>query len=332
MPAWQRILHDSSLTLSGLPRALLGGRPDVVLSITPPLQLAAGAMALNKLWRRPILNWIQDIVPDAALNVGMMREGPALRLARKMENYVYRNADRLGIISEGFRANLANKGVPPDKMLLMPNWADAAAPEEPVDGDHTRTELGLSRGDFLLLHAGSIAAKQALENVVRAMKELELRREIQLLILGDGSRRDAVEAEARRLGLERVHFMPPVSLQKHRELLRAADLLVLNQARDVVDALVPSKLLTYMPSGRPVIAAVNAASEAAHFVEASGGGVVVEPENPEAFAATVVRLQSQPEVRAEMGRRGNAYVRRNYGKAELLARFEATLRNLVHKA
>ena len=108
--------------------------------------------------------------------------------------------------------------------------------------------------------------------------------------------------------------------------MRAADLLILNQSRDLVDALIPSKLLTYLPSERPVLAAVHTDSEAARFLLQSGSGVVIEPENPQAFADAVLALQSNPEQRRQLGEAGNRFVRRHYGKAELLKRFEQVLR------
>ena len=330
MPAWQRVLFDSTVALGAIPATLSLPHQDLIVSITPPLQLAAAAIALKKLWRCPLLNWIQDIVPDAAMNVGMMHEGKIVQLARRLENFIYTHSDLIGVISEGFRANLLTKGVPPEKIVLLSNWSIASAFETPVDRVAVRAAHGIGPDDFLMIHAGSISAKQVLENVIRGMKLLDADPSFHLLMLGDGNRREAVQHEAESLGAPRIRFLGTVSNRDHADLLRSADLLILNQLHNLIDALVPSKLLTYLPSGIPVLAAVHPESEAARFIHDAGCGVVIEAENPRAFADAVIALKTQPEMRTRMGAAGKKYVIEFYSKQPLLARFDAALHGLLN--
>ncbi len=329
MPVLQRILHDSSFFFSGLPVSMASGKADVILAVTPPLQSAACAVWLGRLWRRPVVQWLQDIVPDAAVSVGMMRNGAALRAGRALERWVYRGVTRIGVIAEGFRGNLERKGVPPEKIELLPNWTDPERFNTPSGRDAMRAKLGFGPDDFVLMHTGSMSAKQVLENVLQAMQLLADHGHIHGILAGDGIRRQSLMAEAARMNIPRLRFLDTVPDAEYADLLRAADLLILNQSRDLVDALVPSKLLTYLPSERPVLAAVHPDSEAARFLLQSGSGVVVEPEDPRAFANAVLSLQNDPERRRRMGETGNRFVRRHYGKAELLERFEQLLRASV---
>ncbi len=329
MPPLLRVLHDSSFFFSSLPAALAAGRADVILAVTPPLQAAAAAVWLGRLWRRPVVQWLQDIVPDAAVSVGMMRDGAALRAGRALERWVYRGVDCIGVIAEGFRANLERKGVPPAKIELLPNWTDPERFDTPSGRDAMRVRLGFGARDFVLMHTGSMSVKQVLENALRAMQLLEDHTDIYCILAGDGIRKQALIAEAATMRVPRVRFLDTVPDAEYADLLRAADLLILNQSRDLVDALVPSKLLTYLPSERPVLAAVHPQSEAARFLLESGSGVVIEPENPRTFADAVLALQARPEQRHAMGQAGNRFVRQHYGKAELLPRFEQVLRETL---
>lgn len=331
MKAWRRILSDTSMGAVPLPVALTLPRPDVIISITPPLQMAAAAIALKKIWRCPLINWVQDIVPDAALNVGMMKPGLAVSLGRKLEQFVYRHSDRIAVISPGFAANLRAKGVPAAKLCLLTNWTDLSQFDCADSREEVRRSLGVQPDDFVLMHAGSMALKQMLENVVRAMKLLEGQRDIHLFLVGGGSRKEAIERETARLGVPRVTFLPAASGAAYVNILRAADLLILNQSRDLVDSLVPSKLLTYLPAQKPVIAAVNSASEAARFIAASGSGVVVEPENPRSFADAVLDLKHRPADCARMGAEGSRFVRDNFARETVLDRFSEDLRRLAEK-
>lgn len=329
MNTWKRIAYDSSFVTSALPVALTLDHHDVIVALCPPLQVGLASLALRRLWRAPVLYWLQDIVPDAAVSTGMMREGSALRVGRSLERRIYQAVDKIAIISPGYRANLQAKGVPVDKLVFLPNWANMARFDSGPDGREARTQLGLSESDFVVAHAGSVSAKQALENVVYAMKQLEPHPDIHLLIIGEGNQLDAVKNEVSRLRVTRVHFIPTVTGPAYVGLLRAADALILNQAREVKDVLIPSKLLTYLPSARPVIAAVHPESEAAHFLEQSGSAVLVEPESPEQLAQAIIDLKASPDRRAALGASGEAFVRRFYERSVLLSEFETTLTQLI---
>jgi colanic acid biosynthesis glycosyl transferase WcaI len=308
MKAWRRVLFDSTFAVTAFVLTLGLPRPDMVVAVSPPLQTALPALALKARWRSPTFLWVQDIVPDAAVGAGMMAPGKWLRLARWLEQFVYRRVDEIGVIAPGFVDNLGQKGVPDSKVVQVPNWADLSRFSSPVDGEPTRRQLGYGNDDFLLIHAGSVAGKQCLENAVRAVALIEPARKVHLLVVGDGSRLAAIKHEVERLGTLRVRFVPPVTGPPFVELLRAADALLLNQCRDVTDMLIPSKLLSYLPSGKPVIAAVNASSEAARFLEQAGSAVIVEPDDPDALVRGIVRLQDDAHLRHRLGDSGTEFV------------------------
>jgi colanic acid biosynthesis glycosyl transferase WcaI len=111
-----------------------------------------------------------------------------------------------------------------------------------------------------------------------------------------------------------------------------ADLLLINQAGEVVDALIPSKLLTYLPSERATVAAVNAGSETARFIEQAGCGLIVEPDNPGALAAGILQLKQEPGRRTQMGTTGAAFIRAHFEKSVLLERFTTVLARMAAEA
>lgn len=331
MPTWKRIAFDTSLVTSCLPVAWRVRRPDVIVALGPPLQVGWASIALGALWGAPVLYWLQDIVPDAALNVGMLRNPRVIKWAHRIEKGLYVRVDRIGIISKGFEKNLLAKGVAPDKLVLLPNWADLRrfANLSSLDGCQTRQELGIAAKDTVILHAGSVSAKQRLENLIHAMKLLEEDPTIRLLIAGDGTCLESIKREVYNLRLKNVTFLSTVLNARYVDLLRAADLHVVNQAGEIVDALIPSKLLTYLPSERPVVAAVHPNSETSHFVKASGCGVVAPPDSPSALAASIRTLIAQPERRRQLGLAGADYVRQHLDRKVIIERFRTTLLTML---
>jgi colanic acid biosynthesis glycosyl transferase WcaI len=220
------------------------------------------------------------------------------------------------VISAAMRDNLLAKGVDPRKLSLVPDWASVQDFDD-VMGDEAPAGAEPNR-PFTIVHAGSVAAKQKLEAVVDAMALLRDRADIRLVVIGSGNRIELFKQRAAAAKLANIEFRPTVTGKLYYESLRSADVLLLHQARDIIDVLAPSKLLTYWLSEKPVLAAVHERSQAALMIRNSRSGYVIEPERPELLAETILRMQGEPAVRLEMGRAGGAFVRREYDKRTLL--------------
>jgi colanic acid biosynthesis glycosyl transferase WcaI len=313
--AFRRVLYDSSSSIGALITSMGVGQIDTVICISPPLQLGLAAWLIARSRGSRFLLHLQDLVPDAALSIGIMREGLAIGIARRMERFVYSRSDRITVISQGFEDNLACKGVALEKLHVLPNWVETRQFKGAQDPT-IRAALGAADGETLILHTGNMGAKQGLETVVDAAAELANER-IVMGLIGDGNSRTGLQAQAARLRLTNIRFLPLQS--DFPATLAAADLLVLTQRRSMVDSVAPSKLLSYMASGKPVVAAVNDHSEAARMIRAANCGVVVPPEEPKALAAALRDLHRRPEDRKSLGDAGRRHVAAHYERSDVLA-------------
>lgn len=310
----RRILFDSSSAMTSLMASAGIGAVDIVICVSPPLQLGVSAWLIARSRRARLVLHLQDLVPDAALSVGMMGEGRAIRLARRLERFVYSRAELITVISQGFLDNLIAKGVPKEKLRLLPNWVETSkfttSPDPAV-----RATLGAQNGETLVLHAGNMGAKQGLETVVDAAAEL-VNENIVVALVGDGSHRRKLEARATRLGLTNLKFLP---LQNDfPATLAAADVLVLAQRGRVIDSVAPSKLLSYMASGKPVVAAVSARSEAGRVVQMAECGIVVPPDEPGALADALLKLHRHKGAQAGLGASGRRFAAKHYARSQVL--------------
>ena len=312
--AFRRVLFDSSQAVTALMASAAIGAVDLVICISPPLQMGITAWLIALSRRARFVLQLQDIVPDAALSVGMMREGALIRLSRRLERFVYSRAHLIAVISQGFADNLMSKGVPEEKLRILPNWVETARFNSRAD-PKVRAALGAADGETLVIHAGNMGAKQGLETVIDAAAELRGER-IVLALVGDGYHRNSLEAHAESVGRSNLRFFP---IQTDLPAtLASADILVLAQRGKVVDSVVPSKLLSYMAAGKPVIASVNELSEAGRMIRMAKCGVVVPPEEPMALAVALRDLHRQPENGRSLGDAGRRHVTEHYERSDVL--------------
>jgi colanic acid biosynthesis glycosyl transferase WcaI len=320
--ALQRVIYDTSLAVSTLLNSVCAPRPDLIFCVSPPIQLGLTAFLLARRWRVPIILQVKDLPLDAALAVGMLRPGYTHRVGRALEQLVYRLATRIVVISQGFRQNLLQQGVPPDRILEIPDWADTDGirplPQDPA----LRDLAGARNDDFLVLHTGNMGEKQGLSNALLAAAAIDGSMPFCLGLVGDGMDRSQLEALVEERAIRNVRFLPLQPATIFPRLLSSADALLLNQRAEVIDSVAPSKLLSYMASGRPVVAAVHADSEAARVIRAAGGGLVVPPEDPGSLIGAIRRLATDDGLGAALGAAGRRYVEIHYARENVLARFE----------
>ena len=108
-------------------------------------------------------------------------------------------------------------------------------------------------------------------------------------------------------------------------MLAAADVCLITQQKSVADIVFPSKVLTLLAAGRPVVASLSSGSEVARVLREADAGLVVEPENPPALLDAVVELYSDPHRRAALGANGRAYARKQWDRDRILREFEDRL-------
>jgi len=319
-----RILYDTSVGLAVGLGSLATPRPQLVLGISPPLQGALAAWAIARYHRVPFVLQVKDLVPDIAIALGMLRNRTAIQTARALERFVYRHADRIWVICEGFRRHLLSLGTPEHRISAIPDWVDTDFVHPGADGAEFRRAHNLETRK-IVLHSGNMGAKQNLDTVLGAAERLIGFPDVAICLAGDGAEKSRLQARAASRRLTNVHFLPLTPRAALPGMLAAADMLVLSQSAAIRDVVAPSKLLTYLASGRPILAAVGASSETARTLAQSGGGVIVEPESPASLAEAILSLCSRPERSRQLGLRGRQFAERHFSSTKVLARLEAEL-------
>jgi colanic acid biosynthesis glycosyl transferase WcaI len=303
---------------------VVAGRADVIYAYHPPLSVGVVAALLRKLRRRPVVYDVQDLWPDTLAATGMIRGRRALVAVAGVCNWVYRNVDRIAVLSPGFKRLLLQRGVPQEKVDVIYNWADDAA----LAASSGPLPEGFPAEDrFRIVFAGNMGKAQALDAVLDAACLLQDESsKISIVFIGGGVEVPQLRRRAEVLGLRNVVFLPPVPMSQVGVILRAADALMVHLRRDpLFEVTIPSKTQAYMAVGRPILLAV--AGDAAELVQRSGGGIVAEPQNPESIAAAARTLAGMTrEALAAMGARAaqyyDAHLSRERGGAQFASIFE----------
>jgi colanic acid biosynthesis glycosyl transferase WcaI len=287
----KRVLHEASFVAGSLFRAVVLKRPEVLLVVSPPLGLGMSAILLSKLWRVPYVFDVEDLQPDAAAELGML-PGWALRLMYGVEAAAYRNASMVSTLTRGMRDRIIGKGVAEEKVILFEPRADESLFDISAgEGESFRQRHGLE-GRFIVSHSGNLGIKQGLDVILNAAAMSRGDESVLFLLVGNGAAKEKLERRAAKMELNNVRFLPLLDAQDYRGLLGASDITLVTQRGSVSDVVFPSKAVTYLAAGCPVVASVKASSEVARAITESGAGVVVQPENAEALLNAIHELKA----------------------------------------
>ncbi len=327
-----RFLNYVSFMLSAPIGALFAPEVDAMYVWHPPLTIGLAAWLIGRLRGIPVLYDVQDLWPESVVLSGVLRPGVIVSVLSMIERFVYRMADHLIVVTEGARQNVIAKGVPGEKVSVLPHWIDEKPflSVDPAARQSVRAHHGWD-GRFVLLFAGNLGLVQGLETIVRAAALLRDEAEVHFVFVGDGAHRAYLEELVRSLALERVvEFVARQPSHRMPAYMAAADALIVHlRASPLSNFIIPAKTLSYLASGTPIIMAMEGA--AAELVERAGAGRSVPPDNPAALASTIREfLALASDDRAAMARRGPAYVSTHLNKDVVIPRYRALLERLVH--
>ena len=312
--AWSALAGVQGLRAGGWLR-----RADAVVAMSPPLTLGLTGRIVATLRRAPLVFNIQDVFPDAAVETGAITNRRIIGAASWLERISYRMSDAVTVLSDDLADNVRTK--PPDRLgdtvHVIPNFVDTDA-IRPADR-HTpyRAELGLGDGP-VVLYAGNVGFSQSLDLVVAAARALP---DVTFLINGNGAARASLKASS--ADVVNLRFADYIAVDRLPELLATGDVHVVPLRRGLGRVSVPSKTYSIMAAGRPVVAAIDPDTAVPRLLAASGGGIAVGPDDPDAFVAALRTLLDDPATAVAMGRDGRAWVVDNASPAAVGAAYSA---------
>ncbi|WP_375472341.1 glycosyltransferase family 4 protein [uncultured Nostoc sp.] len=324
-----RVLLDASFVVTSFVPALIGWRPDVILSTSPSLPSCVPVALLGWLRACPVILNLQDILPEAAVHVGLLKNKLLIRLFTFLEKFAYSSASKISVIADGFVDNLRSKGVEADKIVQIPNWVDVNFIRPlPKEDNAFRTAHNLN-GKFVVLYSGNIALTQGLESVVKAASVLRHIPSIVFVIVGEAKGLQRLQQECLDCGADNVLLLPFQPRKDLPQMLAAADIGLVVQKKNVVSFNMPSKIQVLLASGGALVASVPDNGTAARAIRQSGGGVIVPPEDPQALAKAILDLYQNPEKVKTLGYKSRQYAVEQYAFEQALNQYESLCYSLT---
>lgn len=327
--AIRRTLTYISFALSAcLLGPFLSGRIDVMWVYHPPLTIGIPALWISFLRRVPFIYEIQDMWPETVVASGMLRASLTIRLLSSFAHVVYRHAAAITVISEGFKANLEAKGVSPDKIVVIPNWADESIYSS-EERDIVFGEQHELADHFNVMFAGTMGPAQGLHTVLEAAEILRDIPEIQFVLVGDGIDLPVLKTTAQDRKLTNVRFIDRQPPERMSRFLAWGDALLVQLRNDpLFHMTIPSKTLTYMACGRPIICAVP--GDGAEIIREAGAGLICPPNNPQELAEAIRHMYSLPATTREaMGLAGYRSFRDRFTREKLVDHFETVFHRVT---
>lgn len=283
----------------------------IYLASTPPIQGLLGAF-LHKLKRVPFVYNLQDIFPDSLVGTDLAKKGGLLwKIGRVVENFTYRNADKIIVISQDFKRNIMAKGVPEEKIEVIYNWVDEKAVQPVAKEDNPLyEEFRLSRDKFTMVYAGNLGNAQ---NIGIILDGAALLPEVQFALFGTGGLENEVRNRIEKEGLSNVHLNPLQPYERVSQVYSLGDACIVSCKEGLGGSAMPSKTWTIMSCGRPVIASFDE-GELKEILEKNKCGVFTHAGNVQEFVAGIKSLVADPSRCEEMGKNARQFILDNLTK------------------
>ncbi|XEV12681.1 glycosyltransferase family 4 protein [Vibrio alginolyticus] len=273
---------------------------DVLFATTTPL--TAGIPGIFARWLRgkPFVFEVRDLWPELPKEMGVIKNPIILGLMSLLEWASYRSANRCIGLSPGIVEGIKKRGVPTDKIAMVPNGCDLSIFTQP--SEPWRPE-SVTQEDLMAVFTGTHGMANGLDAILDAATELQSRgrNDIKLVLVGQGKLKPQLEAKAKEMQLNNVVFHPPVNKQKLAGLMASADvgMQVLANIPAFYYGTSPNKFFDYISAGIPVIN--NYPGWLAGMIEDSQCGFTVAPENPQAFANALEQAADNRGALVNMG-------------------------------
>lgn len=269
-----RIIHELSFLFFAFINFIRAGKHGSIIVISPPLLLGLVGLFFKKVWKAKLIFHIQDIQPDAALMLKMIKENLMIRILKKIEKIIYNGSDLIVTISDGMHERLLAKGVPRNKLAIYYNWIDVEKASTIRPSGKFRGQFPQLKDKFIVAYAGNIGIKQGVEVLVQLAEATSEDEDLHYFIIGEGADKQRLVDIALSKNLKNLTFLPFLNEKQYFEMLQDIDVSFIAQKSQSGNVFFPSKLLGIIAMSKPLLISADLDSELAIVTNKAECGLV----------------------------------------------------------
>jgi len=319
---FQYVIYQIGTTLAGITQ-----KYDVVLAVSSSLSAWLPFATLAVLRRKPSIYAVYDVYPGVGIKLGIFRHKLVIALVTWMETFCLKHATIVRIISDSFRTELKEMGVPDEKMVMIYDWVDTDLVHPLSQNNEFARENDLL-GKFVVLYAGNLGLSQGLETVLAAA-ELTNQEDIDFVFVGDGANRERLVAEAGKRRLKNVKFIPFQPRERLPEVMASASVSLVVLQQGIGNNSIPSKTFTILASGRPIIASIDEGSDVWNLIREADAGICIPPADPASLVSAITQLKSDRQLCAHFGANGRKWAEEHHSPVAGAKNIEIILQNAI---
>jgi len=291
---WKRLASYFSFTFSAFYSIIKSKPTDVIICNSPPLFLGITGYLGAKMKRAKFVFNIADIWPESAVELGLVKNKTFIRLAERLEMFLYKKSWKIATATEGILDYMVRKGKDREDVFLLPNGVNTDTFKPLPKNDQLLSEIGIL-GKKVFMYAGALGYAQGLDSVLLAAELLKDKLpDVHFLFVGDGQEREKLLAMKEDLALDNVTFYGAVPVSEMPKMFSIADYSIVSLRNiELFKGARPSKIFPAISSGVPVLYCGD--GESAAILEDYHCGKIAPPENPEGIAAAIAELMNVSE-------------------------------------
>ena len=295
-------------------------KPDIIIAPSPPMTIGLNAWAIAWVKGAGYIYNVQEIYPDIAVNLGIMKNKWMIGFFKWLEKLIYCKAAGVTSITSAMCAKISER-TEKDKVRLIPNFVDLSdVVEGERDNDFARTH-GLS-GKFVMTYAGNMGVPQKLDVMVELARRIP---ELTVLFVGGGG--DAARLKKSAEGLDNVVFVDYQPISMMPQIYAASDIFYVGQDPQACSDGIPSKIYRILGYKKPLVVMTSTDSDLAEFVRESKSGIIIDKES-EAAERSVRDLMDKPSELQKYGENGYSYVKMAFARSVVSKKYVDFCREL----
>lgn len=301
------------------------------ISSTPPFQGALAGL-LKKITKIPLVYNLQDIFPDSLVGTGLAKkDGLLWKIGRVIENFTYRNADNIIVISQDFKRNIMAKGVPEEKIEVIYNWVDEQAVVNiPRSENKLFEKYNLNPNKFYITYCGNIGLTQNMDLLLDVAKELSTEANIHFVLVGEGADKARVKSRVENENINNISFLPFQPYEDISHVFSLGDAGLIISKPGVGENSVPSKTWSIMSAECPVIANFDE-NEIKTILSENNCGIFTKAGDKEAFKNAILELYNNKDKAVQLGKNGRQFIMENLTREIGTSKYVKVVKEVANK-